>query len=39
MKEKRLTCNIKKPLFGYTEMEYIGFWVTRNGVEPINIDI
>ena len=22
--------------FGPTEMEYLGFWVTHNGVKPIN---
>ena len=35
-KEKGLKCNIEKYFFGHTEMEYLGFWVTRNCVQPIN---
>ena len=29
LKEKVLKCNIEKLFFGLTEMEYLGFWVTR----------
>ena len=36
LKGKGLKCNIEKSFFGKTEMEYLGFWVTRNGVKPIN---
>ena len=34
--KKELKCNTKKYLFRQTEMEYLGFWVTHNGVKPIN---
>ena len=36
LKEKGIKCNIEKSFFGQTEMEYLGFWVTRNCVKPIN---
>ena len=36
MKEKGPKFNIKKTFFEQTEMEYLGFWVTRDGVKPIN---
>ena len=36
MKGKGLKCNIEKSLFGQTKMEYLGFWVTRDGIKPIN---
>ena len=36
LKGKILKCNIEKYFFGYTEMEYLGSWVTRNGSKPIN---
>ena len=36
MKEKKLKCNIEKSFFGKTEMEYLGFWVTRDGIKLIN---
>ena len=29
-------CNIEKYLFGKTKMEYLGFWVTRDVVKPID---
>ena len=31
-----MKCDIKKSFFGKTEMEYLGFWVTRNGVKTVN---
>ena len=34
LKGKGLKFNIDKSLFGQTEMEYLGFWVTRVGVKP-----
>ena len=36
LKEKGLKYNIEKSFLGQTEMEYLGFWVTRNGAKPIN---
>ena len=36
VKEKLLKCNIENSFFGQTEIEYLGFWVTRDGVKPIN---
>ena len=39
LKEKGIKCNIEKSFFGQTEMEYLGFWVTRDGVKPINGNI
>ena len=35
LKGKGLKCNIEKSFFGQTEMEYLGFWVTRDGAKPI----
>ena len=35
-KGKRTKFNIEMSLFGNTEMEYIGFWVTYDGVKPID---
>ena len=39
MKGKWLKCNIEKYFFRKTEMEYLGFWVTRDDVKPIIIKI
>ena len=36
LKGELLKCNIEKSFFGQTEMEYLGFWVTHDGVKPIN---
>ena len=36
LKEKGLKYNIEKSFLGQTEMEYLGFWVTRNGKKTIN---
>ena len=36
LKEKSVKYNIENYFFGQTEMEYLGFWVTRDGVKPIN---
>ena len=27
--------NIEKSFFGKTQMEYLGFWVTRSGIRPV----
>ena len=35
LKDNRIKCNIEKLFFGKTKMEYLGFWVTRNGIRPI----
>ena len=39
LKGKGLKCNIKMSFFEKTEIEYLGFWVTRDGVKPINRNI
>ena len=39
LKGKWLKFNIEKSLFGKTEMEYLGFWVTLDRVKPTNIKI
>ena len=39
LKGKGLKCNIEKIFFEQTEMEYLGFWVTRNDVKSINKSI
>ena len=39
LKEEGIQCNIENSFFGQTEMEYLGLWVTCNGVKPINIKI
>ena len=36
VKDNGLKCNIKKSSFGKTDMEYLGFWVNRTGIQPIN---
>ena len=36
LKDNGLKCNIEKSSFGKTEMEYLGFWVTRTGIRLIN---
>ena len=36
LKESRLEWNIERYFFGKPEMEYLGLWVTHNGVKPIN---
>ena len=35
-KEKGLKFNIERYFFGQNEMEYLGFWVTHDGVKPID---
>ena len=39
MKEIGLKCKIENYLFGQTKMEYLGLWVKRDGVKPMNIKI
>ena len=36
LKDNRLKCNIDKSFSEQTQMEYLGFWVTRNGICPVN---
>ena len=36
LKEEGLKCNIERSFCGQTEAKYLVFWVTRNGVKPIN---
>ena len=35
MKGKGLKYNSENSFFGKTEIEYLGFWVTRNDVKPL----
>eukprot|EP00957_Ditylum_brightwellii_P000824 65518-Ditylum_brightwellii.AAC.1 len=30
-----LKVNTKKPFFGCQELEYLGYWVTRQGIKPL----
>ena len=39
LKRKGIKCNIKKLFFVKTEMEYVGFLVTHDGVKPVNRNI
>ena len=39
LKEKGLKCNIENYFLRKTEMEYLGFWVSRDGIKPINRNI
>ena len=39
LKGKGIKCNIEKYFFVQTKMEYLGFWVTRDGVKPTNKSI
>ena len=32
IKDDGLKCNIEKSFFGQTDMEYLGLWVTWNGI-------
>ena len=36
LNEKGIKCGIDESFFETTKMEYLGFWVTRDGVKPIN---
>ena len=36
LKDNGLKCNTERSFFGQTQMEYLGFWVTRNGIRPVN---
>ena len=36
LKEKGIKFNIENYFFEKIEMEYLGFWVKRNDVKPIN---
>ena len=36
LKGKGIKYNIEKSLFGQTEMEYLGFWVTHDCVKLMN---
>ena len=39
LKKKGFKCNIEESFFVQTKMEYLGFWVTRDGVKPTNKNI
>ena len=32
LQDNRIKCNTKISFFGKTDMEYLGFWVTRTGI-------
>ena len=34
LQENGLKCNIDKPFFGQWEIEYLGLWITFEGVRP-----
>ena len=36
LREAGLKVNAKKSIFGTDEMEYLGYWVTRNGIQPVS---
>ena len=36
LKDIGIKCNIEKSFFGQTEIEYLFFCVTRNGICPVN---
>ena len=35
LKEAGLKVNANKSFFGKTELEYLGYWITRNGIQPV----
>ena len=35
LKQAGLKVNAKKSFFGKTELEYLGYWITRQGIQPI----
>ena len=39
LKDNRLECNIENTLFVQVDMEYLGFWMTRNINRPINKNV
>jgi hypothetical protein len=36
LKETGLKVNAKKSFFGKDELEYLGYWITRQGIQPIS---
>ena len=36
LKDNKIKCNTNNSFFGQTQMEYMGFWVTQNGIRPVN---
>ena len=36
MKEKGFKCNIENSFFEQTKIGYLGFWLTHDGIKPIN---
>ena len=40
LEDNKLKCNIEtKSSFGQTDIEYIGFWMTSTGIQPINKNV
>ena len=39
LREKRLMCNTEKSFFGQIKIDYLGYWVTQNGIRSVKIKI
>jgi hypothetical protein len=35
LKDAGLQVNAKKSFFGHPELEYLGYWITRSGIQPV----
>ena len=35
LREAGLKVNAKKSFFGQPEVEYLGYWITRDGIQPV----
>jgi Reverse transcriptase (RNA-dependent DNA polymerase) len=35
LEDARLKVNGNKSFFAWTELEYLGYWITRNGIKPL----
>ena len=36
LREAGLKVNVRKSFFGRSELEYLGYWITRDGIQPIS---
>jgi hypothetical protein len=36
LKEAGLKVNAKKSFFGKDKLEYLGYWITRKGIQPVS---
>ena len=39
LQQANLRINIKESFFGRTELEYLGFWITATGIQPLETKI